>query len=181
MQIHVQLLWMVMMLGLLPQQASKPDFYIESWKKGDRQIQEGKVLIELNKDKPKHEVVIKDSTGWDRFNLSFFPGRAPSPSTDITQWGIELVNLYEEKDINLLKPTNDPEQDYFAAEDYVWVLYPTENPPDTYVPLSMKRVVKIEEFYCLISVESYRLNPQKKKVFDFIKVCIEFKNQYKGD
>ena len=77
---------------------------------------------------------------------------------------VQLVDATREGEGDLLRRSNDIEQDYFTAKDRVGWLYPVTTPqrlgasPDV-VPILARRVVRIEGFYATIQVKNFQLDP----------------------
>jgi hypothetical protein len=79
------------------------------------------------------------------------------------------------KETNLLKPSNDPYQDYFTGADYIAVLDPAMQGDRCTIengcaPFFIKRVVKVKGFYCIVQVLEYNQSPAS------ISVRVEFVN-----
>jgi len=154
--------------------ATSDPVYIESWKKGSTTVRKRTIRISLTDSKPKFETSLIDSNGRKRYVLSILPdntdGLAP-----VYSWGVNLVEVGDKSGANLLCRTNDREQDYFTAGDYVWWLDPSED-PKPFVPFLAKRVVKVEGFYCVIRVQDYKLTANQKAV-ESISVLVQFTNR----
>lgn len=158
-------------------------FYIESWKRGTRQVQEQKICIRLNKAKPEYETQIKDNSGTVRYKLRLWPGRDNENDSSIVEWMVELIDITQGSEANLLNPSNDEEQDYFSAKDRIGWLYPLKNPKSTgaesdVVPIFAKRIIKIENFHLIIEVKGVHFSPNKEGL-DSITVQVEFTNAQK--
>jgi hypothetical protein len=170
-------------LAFILNHQQEKDFYIESWEKGPSQVQEQKLQIEMNADRPEYEASIRDSTGRTRYKLSIWPDRAGVKNIDIIGWVVELIDITKNEKVNLLRPTNDIEQDYFTDEDYVWWLHPLESTKATRgknaaLSIFTKRVIKVERFYCIIEVKGFHLSKRNRAVLDSISVQVEFTNSY---
>lgn len=160
-------------------------FYVESWKRGTGRVQEQKLCVRLSAARPEYETSIRDASGEVRYRLSVWPGRASESNSDIIEWSVELIEIAQGNDVNLLTPSNDPQQDYFNAQDRIWWLYPVGNPQSIaaetdVVPFLARRVVKVENFYCIIQVKDYRFRQGEIGVFDSITIEVEFTNSYDG-
>jgi hypothetical protein len=158
-------------------------FYVESWKRGARQVQEQKLYITLNKARPEYETLIKDTSGKARYKLLLWPGRINGKDSGIAEWMVELIDLTREREGTLLRPSNDKEQDYFTAKDRIGWLYPLKNPQSIsaesdVVPIFAKRVVKVENFYLIIEVKDFHFSPNKEAL-NSIAVQVKFTNSYK--
>lgn len=161
-------------------QPTQNAFYVESWKKGKQQIQEQSFAVELNAGQPEFETKVRDASGKESYKLTVRLGsnRAhalpPSGYIELTEKG--LIGF---KDTNLLKPSNDPAQDYFTAEDYIAILDPAMQggrctPANGCAPFFIKRVIKVKGFYCVVQVIKYTESPVS------MSVRVEFANNFDG-
>ena len=176
----VKSILLALSMALLYPQTRHELAYIESWRKGTHQVREQHLTIRLTASKPKYDIRVRDASGQARYELSIFPDRA---GEDILGWMIELVEVAHEgkRKVNLLRPTDDPEQDFFRAEDYISWLCPIEDPANagaqaTIVAFLATRVIKIEAFYCVIEVKEYRLKPGKERMLDSLTLHLGFTN-----
>ena len=161
-------------LAVTPVQAQNA-VYVESWKKSNSKIKVQTFTIDLNTNKPKFETKIKDGDGKQNYRLMVslrLNGANHHPSAYV-----ELVDkgVIGFKDTNLLKPSNDPYQDYFTGADYVAVLDPLYKVNAAQFengcpPFFAKRVIKIKGFYCIVQVLKYNQSPAA------ISVRVEFAN-----
>jgi hypothetical protein len=161
-------------LAVTPLQAQN-SVYVESWKKGNGKIQNQTVTVDLNTSKPKFETKIKDADRNKNYRLvvSLTFDKSNRPSSGY----VELVDkaLIGFNGTNLLKPSNDPYQDYFTGADYIAVLDPAMQGNRCAIengcaPFFSKRVVKVKGFYCIVQVLNYNQSPAS------ISVRIEFAN-----
>jgi hypothetical protein len=152
-------------------------YYAESWKKGLRQIKEQKLTIKLNRKKSKYFTYIKDASGKSIYqlqaNLVYF-------KLGDSGCRIDLHSLEDKYSVMTIYRGNG---DSIPKENYYGFLYPVEesNWRKTGffgVPLSSKRVFKIESFYCVIQTKSCELNPGKWRFIESIEVEIEFTNNF---
>jgi hypothetical protein len=173
----------------LPQQ-NKNVFYIESWKKGERQIQEQKLTIELSTREPNYKTKIKDASGQERYKLVIRHSPLKKGGPNHNYWYVTLSDeLGASPKYDLFQcVTPGPGKHYFPKEDYVAMLYPVEQPNiykdvNSHYPMSAQRVIKVEGFYVIIRVLSYKFNEKSPKEVSSIKVEIEFtnKNQLSGN
>ncbi len=160
----------------LPASLQDPNvFAIESWKRGTRQIQEQTFGIRLDTARPEFEKVINDVSGKPKYKLVLWPGRVSEDDSDIVEWIVELTDITRKDERDLLKPSNDPEQDYFSAKDRVGWLYPMRNARSTdasdVVPIFTKRQVRIEGFYLLFEVKDFRFKSDTKGLSS---IAVEF-------
>ena len=156
-------------LSSSPQQ-SENALYVESWGKGKQQIQEQSFTIELNASKPKFETKVRDASGKERYKLTVWL-RTNQSNAQPPSGYLELVEkgLIGFKDTNLLKPSNDPYQDYFTGEDFIAVLDPAMQgerctPANGCAPFFIKRVIRVKGFYCVVQVIKYNDSPASMSV-----------------
>ena len=153
-------------------------YYAESWKKGTRQIKEQTLNIKLNAAQPTFEASIPDSSETYFYKLEI---QRVILKTEEAIWKVQLRQ--SGNGYTLLQINENPGH-VFRKEDYLDILYPVEEEDfrkSGYfgVPLSAKRVFKVENFYCSIQVKSYSLSEEKWRVIDSIEIEIEFTNNYK--
>ena len=156
-------------------------YYSKSWKKGTRLVQEEKIDIELDTKNRTYQTDIKDASGKARYKLRVEPTLTDNHDSSIGAWAVRLIGMGDP--FSLLAAHNQPHQHDFTIEDYLDLLYPVENADWRKtgffgVPLSAKRVIKVEGFYCIIQVKSYHLNSAKPRALDWIKLEIQFTNNY---
>lgn len=136
-------------------------FYVESWKSGKQQIQEQSFTVEINAAKPKFETKLMDASGKESYKLALWLKANQLKA----QQPFDYVELVEKdiigfKSMNLLKPSNDPYQDYFTGEDFIAVLDLAMQgegctPANECVPFFIKRVIRVKGFYCIVQVSKY--------------------------
>ena len=167
----------VLLLAFLSVPQIENSFYIESWKEGKKQIQQQSFKITLTSKERKFETKLKDSSGKERYKLSV----QLRENEDLPPSG--FVFLFEKtfwgfQDTNLLKPSNDPYQDAVSKEDVVSVLVPIfvdgrrSRSVAVGLPYLMKRIIKVESFYCILQVTHYDQSPVS------MTVIIEFTNSF---
>lgn len=135
--------------------------YAESWKKGPRQVKERGFRIQFAKQDQEYKRVLEDSSGETRYTLSVVP--------TVTLEGQQVgwnVRLREEGSQDSLLQPGLGIGNWFRQEDSIAVLYPADYPTvqlgdPLHVPLSAKRVIKVESFYCIIQVRAYKLAPSE--------------------
>jgi hypothetical protein len=141
-------------------------YYTESWKKGERKIFPRKLTISLDKSNPVFSEVIRDESGCNRYNLVIEPSSSNAKSADIKAWSIEMAEI--DGSCCLLLPTNRG-TDTISKYNLLGLLYPVENSDWRKtgffgVPLSAKRIIKIEKFYCVIKVIDYKILQENNQI-----------------
>lgn len=157
-----------LMSSLSPQTLNA--FYVESWKTGKQQIQEQSFTVEMDTARPKFETRLKDALGKESYKLTLWL-RSNQSNAEPPSGYVKLVEkgLLGFKDTNLLKPSNDPYQDYLTGKDYIAVLDPAMQgnrctPSSGCVPFFVKRIVKVKGFYCIVQVTNYNESPASMTV-----------------
>lgn len=163
-----------------PQDQKPLLYYAESWKKGTRQVKEQTLNIKLDGAHPTFEASIPDSSEKYFYHLQI---QRVAVEANGEFWKIQLRQTRD--GLTLLKIKEDSGH-VFHKEDYMDLFYPVEEEDFRKtgyfgVPLSAKRIFKIENFYCSIQVKSYSLNEAKWRVIDSIEIEIEFTNNYKAE
>ena len=170
-------------------------FCVEGWKSGEQQIQERKLILSLKDNQTNFGVYINDISGVPRYKLVARPSRF-SERVRFEAW---LISLYKEPDplvqldkypnYNLLSSERpEPGKHYFPDPDEanISLLYPSENPKTWQrdlvglYPMSAKRVVKVEAFYCVIQVLEYKFNAANPRRLESLIVQVEFTNKYES-
>jgi hypothetical protein len=145
--------------------------YTEGWKKGTHQVQEQKIVIRLSTRVRVYERTINDAAGQARYRLKIEPTLTESPESSPKAWAVRLIG--PDDPFSLLQPDHDPNKHHFTKADFLSLLYPVEEPNWRKtgfmgVPLSSKRVIKVEGFYCIIQVRAYRLSRTSPPAFESI-------------
>jgi len=166
-------------------------YYAESWKKGNRPIQEQRFYRRLNADEPSFNTVVKDSSGSVNFGLLVAPfyyvrdaqGKLkfkPEPTVPSARVNFWQVKLFEPgADVSLLVANKD-QGDLIDWRNTLAVLNPVEDDKGymvgiSGVPISSKRVIKVESFYCILNILNYELNP-KQLTFEWLEIEIILTN-----
>lgn len=158
-------------------------YYLESWKKGNGSIQEKLIQVDLNHKNSNFEAFIKDRSGSDKYKLSIIKieaSKAVQKSLGVDKeavlgWSIILQDkgILKSKDNLLSEARYDPYQDYFTEKDGFSSI---SSGLGLELPLHLKRVMKIEGFYCFFSVKNQEFADNEKKTFKSITLEIEFVN-----
>lgn len=159
--------------------------YIESWKKGEKQIAEQSLDVVLTVTKPDFKATISDS--FKRGKYYFIINHQPIEIGDdkYDAWRVKLLDP-KESEINLFRKTK-PEnwQHVFNKEDNIGWIFPVEDPDYLKYGVlayqfSAKRIVKVESFYCAIQVIAYKRNSLNSKLLDSMTIHVEFSNKLNG-
>jgi hypothetical protein len=175
------------------QKTDNSSVYVESWRAGNK-IREQVLTFNLDSTQNEYSDYIRDvGINYYKLNLRRFP--AGKKDYDFEYWVVQLKEVFSEKNkkeklgCNLLTVEGCGVGDYFPKEDLVGILFPVEMPKNAiekiyierYYPLSVKRVIKVQNFYVLIQVNNYKMNEDNPKKLDSMNVTVEFKNEYKPE
>ncbi|MFY9792249.1 MAG: hypothetical protein WAJ99_13765 [Candidatus Sulfotelmatobacter sp.] len=150
-------------------QAASPPIYAESFRQGSTRIIEERFEVKLTpKDSVYHER-IKDSHGADRFVFSIVP-HGPEGDTEITSWQVKLADLHHAIYDNVLLTTQQPSAN---PKDALWRLDPSRFAA---VPLTVKRVIKVENFYVVLQVKASHFTPLDSPYLDSMTLAVELTN-----
>jgi hypothetical protein len=173
------------------QQNNTSVIYVESWVTGNK-IREQVLNFDLDPSKSEYTHVVRDyGAGYYKLILRHYP--AGKENYQLEYWAVQLRPILSERDKkeklgdNLLTAEGPRHADNFPREDYVGYLYPREAPKNileklldgSWYPISAKRVIKVENFYVMIQVNSFKMNEVNPKKLDSMNVKIEFRNRYK--
>ncbi|MEW6737275.1 MAG: hypothetical protein AB1489_38680 [Acidobacteriota bacterium] len=174
----------LLFLFLSTQLSAQGLFYIESWRKGSGKIQERELFVDINTNTPNFQTPIKDSSRKEKYILTASSGIKKIDNKS----RIVNINIYlsesgsppEEK--NLLRARmKDPFEDCLGCDpisETLWII--AADPTDgNYLPILTERVVKIENFYCIIKVTKNKLNFEKEPAFDAATIQITLTNNWK--
>jgi hypothetical protein len=150
-------------------QAASGPIYAESFRQGSTRIVEERFEVKLTPKDSVYRERIKDSHGADRFVLSIIP-RGPEGDTEITSWQVKLADLRHAIYDNVLLTTQQPSSD---PKDILWRLDPSRFAS---VPLTVKRVIKVEDFYVVLQVKAFHFTPPDSPYLDSMTVAVELTN-----
>jgi hypothetical protein len=174
------------------QQTNASEIYVESWKAGNK-IREQVLTFNLDSSQPEYTTIIRDvGAGYYKLSLRHFP--AGEKDYQLEYWVVQLKEVLSERNrkeklgYNLLAVEAGSGGDNFPREDYIGFLYPREIPKNAleklldgrFYPISARRVIKVQNFYVVIQVNSFRMNDANLKKLDSMNVTIEFRNNYKN-
>lgn len=153
-------------------QATPAAVYVESFRKGATKVRERAEEVHLSVREPLFESVIKDSGGDNHFRLAISPVRVDAGDPSIIGWQVSLEDAHRRMYGNLLLPYRDtvlnqgPKGNAFRLD------------PSTYavVPLRAERVIKVENFYCVIQVRDFRLIVPERWHLDSMDVDVQLTN-----
>lgn len=135
------------------------DLYVESWKQGPTRIKERIFMDRLScADVLVRRLEAENASKRFKLVVKLADGKvADCRKRGTLGWIVQLFESgSEQPEDNLLKPTKDPYQDYFRAEDLPgYFLAGTESVQEgSDAPaLFARRVVKVEQFYAILKCE----------------------------
>jgi len=143
--------------------------YAESFRQGSTQIVEESFEVRLTPHDPVYRERIKDLHGADRYVFSVVP-QGPEGDTRITSWRVKLADLRHPIYENVLMASQEPSGD---PKNALWRLE-----PGTYaqVPVSARRVIKVDGFYVALQVKQYHFTPPDSPYLDSMTVTVTFTN-----
>ena len=123
---------------------------------------------------------------------------AGKEANQLEYWVVELKQILSTRNkkqilgANLLTQEGPgPGGDNFPREDLVGILYPSEEPKNIlekirlrqpnggYYPIRNRRVVQVENFFVIIEVTSFAMDPTSPTVIQSMNVSVEFRNRYR--
>jgi hypothetical protein len=154
-------------------QAAPAVIYAESFRQGSTQILEQKFDVQLTPHDRTYREHIKDSHGADRYLLSFDP-HGPEGDTSITSWQVKLADLQHRLYDNVLLPSLNSASD--SSNEPQKLLSRLDPVPFGAVPVSAKRIIKVETFYVVLQVKAHHFTPPDSPYLDSMTVAVEFTN-----
>ena len=175
------------------QRPPAPDIYVEGWKTGNK-TSEQLFTFDLDSSQQKRTANVSDLRQVP-YKLVLTKSPAGKEVYQHEYWVVELRPVISEGNVkrlggNLLTAEGPgPGGDNFPREDLVGILYPQEAPKNIvekmrqpnggYYPISARRVIKVENFYVIIQVDSFKLKETNPKKIDSMHVTIRFTNTYR--
>lgn len=153
------------------QSAPRP-VYAESFRKRPVKVEETSFEVSLDAKNSTYQRQIKDSEGKERFKLVLTPMRAAPGDERIISWRVTLTDNKHPVYGDLLMPSQDPEMNEGAAGHAARL----DANPYAPVPLMAKRVIKVDEFYCVLQVQKYHQLVPERAYVDSMTVEVKFSN-----
>jgi len=157
----------------LAAQSAAPEVYLQSFRQGSTRVVEDSFDIKLTPQDPLFRQRVKDLAGNDRYAFSIVP-QGPEGDAKITSWQGTMADLLHPVYTNVLlispNPSDDPKNEAKNAICRLW--------PSTFalVPVSARRIMKVDNFYVLLQVKAYHFTPPESPYLDSMTVHIEFRN-----
>jgi hypothetical protein len=150
-------------------QTASPILYAESFRQGPTQITEQSFEAKLDPENPVYRQLIKDAHGKDRYLFSLVP-QGPEGDNKITSWQAKLTDLHHPIYNNILPASQVPSTE---PSNNLWRLEPRNFPP---LPISAKRVIKVDSFYVTLEVKAFHFTPIDSPYLDSMTVQVKFTN-----
>jgi hypothetical protein len=148
-------------------QSAAPALYAESFRQGPTHVIEEKFDVKLTPQDRTYRERIKDLHGDDRYLLQFVP-QGPEGDTEITSWQVKLADLRHSMYENVLMSSQSPS---LNPQDALWRLEPATFER---VPLTAKRIIKVDSFYVVLQVKAHHFTPPDSPYLDSMTVSVEF-------
>jgi hypothetical protein len=158
--------------GLVYAQSAPPAVHVESFRKGPTQIAEKKFVVDLDGQHSSYEVRLKDASGEERYVFSLAPQRVGGGDDRILAWQASLVDLHRRSYGNLLLASRDPYSNQ-GVKSAISRLDPNKY---ALVPVLATRVIKVEDFYCVLQVSKYHLLTPERWYLENLSVEVSLTN-----
>ncbi len=150
-------------------QTSASFVYVQSFRKGPTQVTEQSLEVDLDPLNPACQIRVKDRGGRDRYSFVCVPQRAGTGDDRIVGWQVRLADLQHKLYNNVLMPSPDATQD----KTQVGWLDPGKFAK---IPLTTERVIKVDNFYCVVQVKDFHFVTQEQPYVDHMKIGVRFTN-----
>ena len=150
-------------------QSSAAPLYAESFRQGSTRIMEEHFEVKLTPQDSTYRERVKDSHGVDRYSLSITP-QGPEGDTEITSWQVKLTDLHHVIYENILQASQQPSSD---PRNVLWWLDPSSF---AHVPISAKRIIKVDSFYVVLQVKAFHFTPTDSPYLDSMTAAVELTN-----
>lgn len=158
---------------LLSSQSAPATIYAESFRQGTTHIAEESFDAKLTSQEPVYRERLKDSHGTDHYTFSITPQLLEGDSK-FTAWIVKLSDLRHPIYDNILpvsvESSEDPNGD---PKNALWRLDPLNF---ARLPLSAKRIIKVDGFYVVLEVKDHHFTPPDSPYLDSMTVAVEFTN-----
>lgn len=178
----------LLIIALLFYQQYPKDIYMESWKKGKAKVTESKVIIDVDNNSTSFSADIKNESGKVKYRLIGTP--TYNRLNLIASYIIELrLNGTFNKN-NLLCYYSSDDRYILNGDDgspiyNINILSPNEDANGkrvevTLFPLLTKRVIKVENFYCIIQVQKVEYDDSNRDTIKSMQIEVDLANYYDG-
>ena len=170
-------------------QTSQESVFITSWRKGKRQVKPLEVEVTLDRRKREYQMSFPSSEKEVNYDLVIKHSPVSEKGPYFESWSVMLFEdspqypkSKREPMNNLLKVSEGPfGGDYFPIEDNIGWLYPVDEPNAkkhgvNVYPISAKRIIKVENFYCTVQVTNYKRSPNNPRNIDELTIKVKLSN-----
>ena len=145
---------------------------VQSWKVGSGLVESHDVVVNLDCDQSRSfSQTIRGASGQVDYRLrakEASPCQGNEPST--LGW---CVSLMQENGPDLLRPTNDPEQDYITPEDIPGCFHIDSDGFDLWLPV--RRIIVVEAFQ--VALEASSATYAKSGKLSSMKIAVSIRNR----
>jgi hypothetical protein len=166
-------LFLAALPGALRAQSAPRPVYVESFRQLSTKIETTAFEVNLDAKNPSYQRAIKDADGKERFKLSFAPIRVGPGDERLLSWRVTLVDTRHPVYGDLLLPSRNPDLNEGAAAHAERL----DANPYAQVPLTAERVIKVDQFYCVLKVQNYHLLVPERSDLDSMTVQVKFANK----
>lgn len=143
--------------------------YVESFRKGATKVLEQSFQVDLDAQNPTCQIRVKDEGGKDRYLVLCAPQRVGEEDNRILGWHLRLADLRHKIYSNVLMSSPD------AAADKAQIGW-LDPSMFAKIPLTTERVIKIDNFYCVIQVKDHRFVFPDSPYLERMSVAVRFTN-----
>lgn len=143
--------------------------YLESFRKGPTRVTDSSFEVELDVQNPTCRIRVKDQGGRDRYAFVCAPQRVGQGDDRILAWQVRLADLQHKMYANVLMPSPDANED----QTQIGWLDPGKFAK---IPLTTERVIKIDNFYCVVEVKRYHFARPDQPYLEHMTVEVRFTN-----
>ena len=143
---------------------------VDSFRKGPMRVTEISYDVTLDAQNPRSRTRVLDTAGQERYVLTFEPQVAGPDDPRFVSWHAALADSRHQMYRNVLAPSLDPLQDKLQVG---WL-----NPsPYAAVGFRAQRVIKVDNFYCLLQVTDFKLDTPAGPWLASVTVHVSFVNK----
>jgi hypothetical protein len=187
--LHLPIAFSAPIKGNSTLQSSQESVFITSWRKGKRQIKPHDVEVTLDRQKREYQMSFASSEKEANYDLVIGHSPISEKGPYFESWNVMLFEdspqypkSKREPMNNLLKVSGGPfGGDYWPKEDNIGWLYPVDEPSAqkhgvVVYPISAKRIIKVENFYCTVQVTNYKRSPNNPREIDELTIKVKLSN-----
>ena len=142
--------------------------YSESFKKGATRVTEQTLDVTLTPDHARQDFRVLDSLGKPRYTLRFVPD-IQAGDTKILGWFVRLADARHKIYDSVLPVSQDLARD---PQQFWWL----DARQYSKTPLQAQRVIKVEQFYCVMQVKDAKRLIPGQPYLNQMDVAVQFTN-----